>query len=47
MPVVACLNSAARVLLAPDPEAELVIQESTEGPVIVAKADDVGPDGTV
>src|SRR6185369_10946774 len=35
VPAVAFVNSAARVLLAPDPEAELLIQESTEGPVIV------------
>ncbi len=41
VPTVAFLNSAVRVLLAREPEAELEAQESGEGKVIQAEADDV------
>ena len=41
VPTVAFLNSAMRVLLAREPEAELEAQESEEGKVIQAEADDV------
>jgi putative heme transporter len=41
VPTVAFLNSAVRVLLARDPEAEEAAQEAQEGPVVEAKADDV------
>jgi predicted PurR-regulated permease PerM len=41
VPTVAFLNSAVRVLLARDPEAEEAAQEAQEGPVVKAKADDV------
>ena len=41
VPTVAFLNSAVRVLLAGEPEAELEAQESGEGKVIEAEADDV------
>lgn len=41
VPVVAFLNSAIRVLLASEPEAELDAQEAESGPVIEAEADDV------
>ncbi len=43
VPIVAVLNSAIRVLLASDPEAEEAAQEAQEGPVVKAKADDVEP----
>ncbi len=42
VPAVAFLNSAARVLLASDPEAEEAAQSTADEPVIAAKADDVG-----
>ncbi|MGH3675433.1 MAG: AI-2E family transporter [Mycobacterium sp.] len=41
VPTVAFLNSAVRVLLAREPEAELEAQEADEGRVIEAEADDV------
>jgi predicted PurR-regulated permease PerM len=41
VPTVAFVNSAVRVLLARDPEAEEAAQEAQEGPVVKAKADDV------
>ncbi len=41
VPTVAFLNSAVRVLLARDPEAEEAAQESQEGPIVKAEADDV------
>jgi predicted PurR-regulated permease PerM len=41
VPTVAFLNSAVRVLLAREPEAEEAAQEAQEGPVVKAKADDV------
>ena len=41
VPTVAFLNSAVRVLLARDPEAEEAAQEAQEGPVVKAKADNV------
>jgi putative heme transporter len=41
VPTVAFVNSAVRVLLARDPEAEEAAQEAREGPVVKAKADDV------
>jgi predicted PurR-regulated permease PerM len=41
VPTVAFLNSAVRVLLAEDPEAEEAAQEAQEGPVVKATADDV------
>jgi putative heme transporter len=43
VPIVAFLNSAVRVLAASEPEAELEAQESGEGKVIEAEADDVEP----
>ena len=43
VPTVAFLNSAVRVLLAREPEAELEAQESDEGKVIQAEPDDVEP----
>ncbi|HEX7429729.1 MAG TPA: AI-2E family transporter [Mycobacterium sp.] len=43
VPTVAFLNSAVRVLLAREPEAELEAQESDEGEVIQAERDDVEP----
>ena len=43
VPTVAFLNSAVRVLLAREPEAELEAQESEEGKVIQAEPDDVEP----
>ena len=42
VPTVAFLNSAVRVLLARDPEAEEAAQESQDGPILKAEADDVG-----
>ena len=41
VPIVAFLNSAVRVLAASEPEAEVEAQESEEGKVIEAEADDV------
>jgi putative heme transporter len=41
VPTVAFLNSAVRVLAAREPEAELVAQETDEGKVIEADADDI------
>ena len=41
VPTVAFLNSAVRVLLAKDPEAEEAAQESQDGPILKAEADDV------
>ena len=41
VPTVAFLNSAVRVLLAREPEAELEAQEADEGKVIEAEADDL------
>ena len=41
VPTVAFLNSAVRVLLAKDPEAEEAAQESQDGPILNAEADDV------
>ena len=41
VPTVAFLNSAVRVLLAREPEAELESQESDEGKVIQAEPDDL------
>jgi putative heme transporter len=41
VPAVAFLNSAVRVLLAPDPEAEEAAQEAQEGPVVSASADNI------
>ncbi len=43
VPILAFLNSAVRVLAASEPEAELEAQESEEGKVIEAEADDVEP----
>ncbi len=43
VPTVAFLNSAVRVLLAREPEAELEVQEAGEGKVIEAEADDIEP----
>ena len=43
VPIVAFLNSAVRVLAASEPEAEVEAQESEEGKVIEAEADDVEP----
>jgi predicted PurR-regulated permease PerM len=40
VPTVAFLNSAVRVLLAPDPQAEMVAEEAAKGPVLAAEADD-------
>jgi predicted PurR-regulated permease PerM len=40
VPTVAFLNSAVRVLLARDPEAEEAAQEAESGPVVTADADD-------
>jgi predicted PurR-regulated permease PerM len=44
VPAVAFLNSAIRVLVAPNPEAEAASQEAEEGPVVKAEADDVEPE---
>jgi predicted PurR-regulated permease PerM len=44
VPTVAFLNSAVRVLMASDPEAEEAAQEAQEGPVVKAMADDVETD---
>jgi len=44
VPAVAFLNSAIRVLLARNPEAEAASQETEEGPVVRAEADDVEPE---
>jgi predicted PurR-regulated permease PerM len=44
VPTVAFLNSAVRVLMARDPEAEEAAQEAQEGPVVKAMADDVETD---
>jgi predicted PurR-regulated permease PerM len=44
VPTVAFLNSAVRVLLARDPEAEEAAQESQDGPILKAEADDVDAD---
>jgi predicted PurR-regulated permease PerM len=44
VPTVAFLNSAVRVLMAKDPEAEEAAQEAQEGPVVKAIADDVETD---
>ena len=41
VPIMAFLNSAVRVLLAREPDAELQDQESTEGPIITAESDDL------
>jgi predicted PurR-regulated permease PerM len=41
VPTVAFLNSAVRVLMAKDPDAEEAAQEAQEGPVVKAIADDV------
>lgn len=41
VPLVAFLNSATRVLLASDPEAEKAEMDAQDGPAISAKADDV------
>jgi putative heme transporter len=41
VPAVAFVNSAVRVLLAPDPGAEEAAQEAQEGPVVKAVADDL------
>src|SRR5690348_774886 len=43
VPAVAVLNSAIRVLVAPDPAAEEAAQEAESGPVVRAEADDVEP----
>ena len=43
VPTVAFLNSAIRVLMATEPEAELKAQETEEGKVIEAEADDIEP----
>ncbi len=43
VPTVAFFNSAVRVLLARDPEAEEAAQEAEEGPVIQAEADEIEP----
>jgi putative heme transporter len=43
VPTVAFLNSAIRVLTAAEPEAELEAQETDEGKVIEAEADDIEP----
>jgi putative heme transporter len=43
VPTVAFLNSAIRALTAAEPEAELEAQESDEGKVIEAEADDIEP----
>ncbi len=45
VPAVAFLNSAVRVLRAPDPAAEADRQESEEGPLVRSEADDVPPAG--
>lgn len=42
VPIVACLNSAVRVLAAREPEEEMAAQETDEGKFIEADADDVG-----
>ncbi|GFG53177.1 AI-2E family transporter [Mycolicibacterium agri] len=42
VPTVAFLNSAVRVLLAPEPQAEVAAQEADDAKVIEAEADDVG-----
>ncbi len=42
VPTVAFLNSAVRVLMASEPEAELEAQEADDGKVIEAEADDIG-----
>jgi predicted PurR-regulated permease PerM len=44
VPIVAFVNSAVRVLLAEDPEAEEAAIEAEVGPVIRAEPDDVRPD---
>ncbi len=44
VPTVAFLNSAVRVLVAREPEAELAAQEAEEGKVIEADADDIETD---
>ena len=41
VPAVAFLNSAMRVLLAPDPEAEEAGMEAEDGPLVKSEADDV------
>jgi putative heme transporter len=41
VPTVAFLNSAVRVLLAPEPAAEEAAQEAEGGPIVKAEADDV------
>jgi predicted PurR-regulated permease PerM len=41
VPTVAFVNSAVRVLLAREPAAEEAAQESDEGPLVKAEADDV------
>ena len=43
MPTVAFLNSAVRVLLAREPEAEAASLEAEEGAVIEAEADEIEP----
>src|SRR6476620_9070640 len=44
VPTVAFLNSAVRVLVARDPEADEAAQGSQEGPIVKAEADDVDAD---
>jgi predicted PurR-regulated permease PerM len=44
VPTMAFLNSATRVLLARDPEAEADSLEDDDGPTIAAEPDDVGPE---
>lgn len=41
VPAVAFVNSAVRVLLAPEPAAEEAAQEADSGPMVKAKADDI------
>ena len=43
VPTVAFLNSAVRVLLASDPEAEAASLEAEEGAVMEAEADEIEP----
>jgi predicted PurR-regulated permease PerM len=45
VPAVAFVNSAVRVLVADDPEAEEAILEAEVGPVISAEPDDLPPEG--
>jgi predicted PurR-regulated permease PerM len=41
VPTVAVLNSAIRVLVAKDPAAEQAAQESQDGPIVSAEADEL------